>query len=116
MDRLLTLNEAAEFLGIDPESFQVLVQKYNIPHYKIAGKFVRFSQNELEKYRKEIKEVRETIRKKTLINVNRSSQPLEYKRKDLSWGLKLYEFLRFNDFYIVSFIIILILLYYIFKY
>jgi len=116
MDRLLTLNEAAEFLGVDPESFQVLVQKYNIPHYKIAGKFIRLSQNELEKYRKEIKEATKTVRRKVEINVNKISQPLEYKRKDLSWGLKLYEFLRFNDFYIVSFIIIVILLYYIFKY
>jgi hypothetical protein len=115
MDRLLTLNEAAEFFGLDPESFQVLVQKYNIPHYKIAGKFIRFSQNELERYRSKIKEFQKSSGKKNLPGI-KQTRPLEYKRKDLNWEVKLYEFLKFNDFYIISFIIILFLLYYIFKY
>lgn len=117
MDRLLTLGEAAEFFGLDPESFQVLVEKYNIPHYKIAGKFVRFSQKELERYRSKIKEFHKSWDKKTTVKIiDKKNYPQEYKRKDLNWSLKFYEFLKFNDFYIVSFIIIILLLYYIFKY
>ncbi len=120
MDRLLTLNEAAEFFGLDPESFQLLVQRYNIPHYKIAGKFIRFSYNELLKYQDKIIEFKSSGKKtktKTITEEKKdTTKPVEYHRADLSWSLRLWEFIKFNDFYIISFIVIFILLYYIFKY
>ncbi len=118
MDRLLTLNEAAEFFGLDPESFQLLVQHYNIPHYKIAGKFIRFSYNELLKYQNKITDFK-SLGKKTKTTTEEKKHTIkvvEYHRRDLTWSLKLWEFIKFNDFYIISFIVIFILLYYIFKY
>lgn len=118
MDRLLTLNEAAEFFGLDPESFQVLVQRYNIPHYKIAGKFIRFSYNELLKYQDKISDFKSLGKKTQTIPEEKkyTTKPVEYHRTDLGWGLRLWEFIKFNDFYIISFIVIFIFLYYIFKY
>ena len=109
MDKLLTLNEAANFLGIDTEEFKILIQKNKVPHYKIAGKFIRFSQLELEKYK------RKTNYQKQISNAVKKTE-IEYKKDELAFTNRVVEFIRYNDFYILSCCFILALLYYIFKY
>jgi excisionase family DNA binding protein len=104
---LLKPEEAAHYLNIDKDKFYQLVEKYKIPYYKIADKFIRFSASELEEYRDKIK---------TLSNVKISSKNFSFQEKkstEVTLKDKIWELIRFNDFYILSFILILILLYYI---
>ena len=108
MDKLLTLNEAAEFLGINTEEFENFIQEHRVPHYKIAGKFVRFSQQELEKHKVK------TGNKKQIPAT--AKEEIEYRKEELTFTDKIVEFVKFNDFYILSFCLILALLYYIFQY
>jgi len=110
MDKLLTPNEAAEFLGIHAEEFDNFIQQHKIPHYRIAGKFIRFSQQELEKH----KEKTPIPNKKQISTATR--EEIEYKQEELNLKDKIVEFIKFNDFYILSFCLIIVLLYYIFQY
>lgn len=123
IDRLLTPLEAAEYLGLDSKSFEELVKKFRIPHYRIGGKFIRFSQQELEKYRREAEKSRsedkkeflsskKTILKKELATFSRKETSLQ----EPNLLTRVFEFIKFNDFYILSLLIILLLLYYIFRY
>ncbi|MDP8253454.1 MAG: helix-turn-helix domain-containing protein [Candidatus Kaelpia aquatica] len=117
MDKLLTFSESAAFLKIEDDIFQGLIDEYKIPHYKIAGKFIRFSQQELEKYKdlvKENKSDRDSNRK-GIAEIEKTRE-IEYKREDLSPAVKISEFLKFNDFYILSLIVVMVLLYYIIKF
>ncbi|MDP8233200.1 MAG: helix-turn-helix domain-containing protein [Candidatus Saelkia tenebricola] len=115
MDKLLTSNEAALFLDINTQEFEDFIQKHKIPHYKIAGKFIRFSQQELEKYKEQANMPH--IRDKIVEYRNLPSQEeIEYLKEKLCFRDKLLEFIKFNDFYIMSFCLIFMLLYYILKY
>ena len=115
MDKLLTSSEAAGFLRIKEEDFDGFIQQHKIPHYKIAGKFIRFSQIELEKY----KSLAGKQQKKNTENekaLKTQIKPIEYKKDDIPKLERILEFVKFNDFYIVSFISIMVLLIYILKY
>ncbi len=120
MDKLLTALEAAKLLSISDDGFEVLVEKYKIPHYKIAGKFIRFSQAEVEKYKTLLKipEYNNTDKAISTKKVSNKiiSNAIEYRKEELQSGRRIYEFLKFNDFYIVSFILIFLLLLYILRY
>lgn len=111
MDRLLTPQEAADYLGIDIKKFESLVKENKIPHYKIAGKFIRFSEQELSKFKAKLLrgklERTEATEREGPTGSKPSIDKLDYKTR-------IVEFLKFNDFYILSSIIIIILLYYIF--
>ncbi len=117
MDKLLTFSESAAFLGIDDDVFQNLIEENKIPHYKIAGKFIRFSQQELKKYKDTIginKPDRESNRR-DLAEIEKIRE-IEYKRENLSTAIKISEFIKFNDFYIISLLIIIALIFYIVKF
>ena len=117
MDKLLTFNESVAFLGIEDEEFKFLIDEHKIPHYKIAGKFIRFSQQELQKYINIIKESEPNKDKdKKKVKEIEKAREIEYKRESLSSAVRISEFIKFNDFYIASLIIILALLFYIIKF
>ena len=117
MDKLLTFSESVAFLGTKDKVFQDLIDEHKIPHYKIAGKFIRFSQQELEKYRTVIKvgESGKNNNKRKIAEIEKIRE-IEYKRENLSPAVKISEFLKFNDFYILSLMVILVLIFYIIKF
>lgn len=106
-DRLLNPQEAANYLKLDCQEFLKLVDKYKIPHYRIAGKFLRFSLQELIRFKEMLE--------KDLISQYQGAKEIN-KINELTISEKVKEFLKFYDFYIVSFILILVLLYYIIFY
>ncbi|MDD5613632.1 MAG: hypothetical protein PHQ54_01010, partial [Candidatus Omnitrophica bacterium] len=97
------------------EDFNGFIQQHRIPHYKIAGKFIRFSQIELEKY-KNLTDKRPKKNTEAVKNLKTQIKPIEYRKDDISTLGRVLEFIRFNDFYIVSFLCIALLLIYILKY
>jgi len=95
MDKLLTFNESAAFLEINDEEFKLLIDEYKIPHYKIADKFIRFSQQELKQYIDIIKENRPNKdRDMKMAREMGEAREIEYRREDLSSIVKILEFFR----------------------
>jgi excisionase family DNA binding protein len=96
-EKLLTTREASQILGISEKEIIDFASSGLIPHFKIGGEFLRFR-------REDILKVKEEIRRKYNLSL-----------KKYTWRDKIKDFFYFNDFYIVSFLIILILTWIIFK-
>ena len=90
-EKLITIREASQVLGILEKEVIELAKKRKIPSYLLGGEFLRFS-------RDEILRLKNTIHKE--FNVATTS---------VSAGEKIYNLFHFNDFYIISSLIIAIL-------
>ena len=96
-EKLCTTREASHILGIYEKDVIELANKNIIPHFKVAGEFLRFR-------REDILRIKPAIKKK--YNVP--------ERKDRSLE-RIREFMYFNDFYLISVVIIIILVWIIVK-
>ncbi len=96
-EKLLTTREASHVLGISEKDIINLANSNLIPHFKVAGEFLRFK-------RDDVLRVRPAIKKKYNIP-DKKHHRLEIIK----------EFLYFNDFYIVSLALIIFLLWIIIK-
>lgn len=129
-EKLLTIREVAQYLKISEEEAKRLVDIGEIPAYKIGGTFLRFRKEQIDAIRREISELEEKEPehgKPVLDSSGKATHPYtkleeDIKRKepitrqyDYTSAEKLRDFFYFNDFYILSFLIVLILLYVIFK-
>lgn len=101
-DKLLTLKEAAECLGLSEEEVRRLVAKGEIPAYQIGGMYLRFKEEQIlllkPRYSKRASAISDKGEKETF----------QGKESFLS---KIQDFFYFNNFYIISTIIIIALLY-----
>lgn len=92
-EKLLTLKEAAESLGLSEAEVRRLVEKEVIPAYQIGGRYLRFKKEQVlqlkVKYPKDSGDSSGKRRK----NTPADKEPLLSKVGD---------FLYFNDFYIIS--------------
>ena len=91
-ERLLTTREASQLLGISEKEIIELANQGKIPAYRVGGEFLRFRQEEILKIKNKFK-----------------------KASSYSWREKVSDFFYFNDFYIISLILIFLLLWIIFK-
>lgn len=96
-ERLLATREASHILGIPEKEIIDLANANLIPHFKVGGEFLRFK-------REDILKIKPAIRKK----YNLPDEKHHYLER-------VKEFLYFNDFYIISLSIIIILLWIIIK-
>lgn len=96
-EKLLTTREVSHILRISEKEVIDMANANLLPHFKVAGEFVRFK-------RKDILKVKETIKRKYNL-------PDRKHRK----AERLREFIYFNDFYIVCTGIIIALLWVILK-
>ena len=96
-EKLLTTREVSRILGISEKDVIYLTEAGKIPHFKIAGEFLRFNKDSIINLKKEIQ------RK---FNIHNESASIIDRLRD---------FFYFNDFYIVSFLVIVVLLWAIFK-
>jgi excisionase family DNA binding protein len=94
---LLTTREAAQVLGLSEKDVIELSQEDKIPHYRVAGEFLRFKREDIVKVKSEI-QGRFNLRTPTV-----------------SVKEKIRETLYFNDFYIISTAIIVVLVWLILK-
>lgn len=106
-EKLWTQSQVAEFLKVPEEEIKKMIEEGKIHAYKIGGVFIRFQKKEIEMLNDELKP---NDKKKSLPDfLNTKGNEYEY-----TLGEKLKDFIYFNDFYIISIIIILGLLIYIF--
>ncbi len=83
-EHLFNIREAAEYLGVSERRLKELVDKNEVPAYKIGGTFLRFKKSQLDA-------------------LGREAVPAPAHT-----GLdRLKDFFYFNDFYILSIIIII---------
>ena len=91
-EKLITIRETAQILGLTEKEVIDLAKKKKIPSYLIGGEFLRFSQEEIVKHK------------------DRIQREYNIQERKIPFKEKLYNFFYFNDFYIISFLIILVLL------
>lgn len=129
-EKLLTIREVAEHLKVSEEEVKRLVDIGEIPAYRIGGSFLRFRKEQLDAIRSEIDEVEETEPQKAKPALDKRGKPMhtytdlerDIKRKepvtrqyDYTFSERIRDFLYFNDFYIISFLIVFFLIYLIFR-
>ena len=96
-EKLLNTREVSQLLGISEKDVIDLTKLGKIPHFKVAGEFLRF-------------------RKEDIINLKREIQKkFDIHKEKVPFSEKVKEFFYFNDFYIVSGSIIAFLVWIIFK-
>ncbi len=103
-EKLLNIEEVCEKLNISEELLRKLVDKGGIPAYRLGGTILRFKSSQIEQIRLG------GIPQAASLEKDNLSAPLDSRRE----GFK--DFLYFNDFYIISAIIIIVLLITIFFY
>ena len=88
---LLTTREAAQILGLSEKDVIELSQENKIPHYSVAGEFLRFKREEILKIKQEIQ------------------GKFNLRTPTISMKERVRETLYFNDFYIISTAVIVVL-------
>lgn len=99
-EKLLTVRDVSIILGISEKEVIDLAESGQMPAYKVGGVFLRFK-------REQVDEIRKTFR--PAISAH------EENRKKYSIDEKIRDFFYFNDFYILSVLIILLMLAIIFR-
>lgn len=97
-EKLLTVRDVAVELGVSEKDVLNLAENGSIPAYKIGGVYVRFKREQVEDYKK-----------KANLTSHRELSLKQYSSLD-----RVRDFFYFNDFYILTFIIIFLLLFAIF--
>ena len=112
-EKLLTLKEASEFLGISEDAVSAFVEKGELPAYRIGGRFLRFRKEQIEAIRREIphKTFNESL-KRDACEIEKEKAYLAKAQSPLD---KIADFFYFNDFYIVSAALITLILFFILK-
>lgn len=104
-EKLLTLGEVSRLLEISQEAVKKLVKKGELPAYKIGGAFLRFRKEQIEAIRKEIPA--------RFTEAGKPEGPLKPKEEVIyseSQRDRIADFFYFNDFYIISAVITLLIL------
>ena len=96
-EKLLTTREVSQFLGISEKDIIELADAKLLPHFKVAGEFLRFRKEDISK-------VKETIRRKYNLPHKK------FRRRE-----SLLDFFYFDNFYIFSAMAIVVLLWIILK-
>lgn len=116
--KLINVKEAADLLGISRIKIRQLVERGELPAYKIGGKFIRFRKEQVEAIRNE---VLRRVENNHLFQAQVHQAPREYPRhvQDIAYSQSFAEraadFFYFNDFYIVAAIATFLLLFFIFS-
>ena len=98
-EKLLTVREVSFVLDISEKEVIELVDSGALPAYKVGGVYLRFKRQQIEDFKKSFK------------HPAHKNKPV----KKHSFKDKVSDFFYFNDFYILSALIIIVLLVFIFK-
>ena len=96
-EKLLTVREVSQLLNLTEKEVIDLAEQGKVPAYKIGGVYLRFKRQQVEDFRRH------------------QAPAHDAKLAADSFGDRLADFLYYNDFYIVSFVLLAVLLLIIFK-
>ena len=94
MNSMLTLEEVKNFLQVGQDDVEGLLSNGRLHAYKIGGSYIRF-------------------RKEEVMNLRQEIQPARLKSEPQSVLARAAEFWRFNNFYIVSAMLVAALIFFI---
>ena len=128
-EKLLSIKEVSDALKISEEEVKRLVDIGEIPAYRIGGTFLRFRKEQIDAISAEISSFEEDAAGIAASPAAESKPTYAYtdlekdiKRRepvtrqyDYTAGERMRDFFYFNDFYIVSFIVVGILMFLILK-
>lgn len=97
-EKFLTIREAAHYLNITEKEIINLAEEGKLPAYKIGGVYLRFKRDQLDKMKSQVEHKQDYAR-------NIKPRVLE----------KFRDFLYFNDFYILSAVVIAVIVFVIIK-
>lgn len=124
-EHLLNIKEVAEYLGVSEDEVKRLVDIGEIPAYSIGDSFLRFRKEQVDAVKKEVSDVEKKDPGRIDVKLDaKGKQTHTYtdmekaakfktppaRRYDYTFAEKIRDFLYFNDFYILSAIIIAVLL------
>jgi excisionase family DNA binding protein len=117
-EKLLTVEEVAQYLGLSREAVKELVENGELPAYKIGGSFLRFKKEQIETYCR-IRDSSSMTKKALFRDRGVKSNLLERKPEDITrytfWE-RLEDFLYYNDFYILSLILLALIVLAVFEF
>ena len=108
-EKLLTVKEAAEYLGISAGEVNNLAEQGKIPAYKVGGVFLRFKKEQLNFF----KDTALLAKRRTGASSLDQASPEDIAKQ--TFLERIGDFIHFNDFYILCVVIIGALLYIILK-
>lgn len=100
-EKLLTVRDVSLILGISEKEVMDLVDNKQLAAYRVGGVYLRFKHEQISEFRKSFK---------ATPNKHRAIASHKYTFKD-----KASDFFYFNDFYILSGLVILLILFIIFR-
>jgi len=124
-EHLLSIKEVAAYLGVSEDEVKRLVDKGEMPAYKIGDSFLRFRKEQVDAIKSEISDVEKADPDRVDIKLDPKGHPThpftelekDMKRRepaarqyDYTFVERIRDFLYYNDFYIISAVIIAILL------
>ncbi|MCX5708188.1 MAG: helix-turn-helix domain-containing protein [Candidatus Omnitrophica bacterium] len=95
-EKLLTVREVSHILCLSEKDVMDLAENGSIPAYKVGGVYLRFKRVQVEEYRKK----------------THSNQSIH---NEISFKDRVFDFFYYNDFYILSILLIILMLFIIFK-
>ena len=98
-EKLLTIRDVSLMLSISEKEVIDLAESGKMPAYKVGGVYLRFKREQIEEFKKSLKPL-----------IYKTTPEEKYSFKD-----KVSDFLYFNDFYILSILLILLMLILIFQ-
>jgi len=99
-EKLLTVRDVSIVLGISEKEVMDLVEEKRLEAYKVGGVYIRFKEEQIAEFRKTFKPI---SRHKAAIS------------NKYTWKDRVSDFFYFNDFYILSVLVILLILVVIFQ-
>lgn len=90
-EKLLTLKEASKLLGISPEEMENWVREGRLPAFQIGGQFLRFRQEEIDRFRRE-----------RILPPEAQTSPKDQTTERYTFLDTFQDFVYFNDFYFIS--------------
>ncbi|MBD3296875.1 MAG: helix-turn-helix domain-containing protein [Candidatus Omnitrophica bacterium] len=118
-EKLMTVRELSDYLGISEEKIVALVEKRVLSAYKIGGELLRFRKEQIDAIRPEIESrVKNGLTTGSAPDADTTGREhhvphVPVEEDDIR--SRIADFFYFNDFYIVSAVLVVILLFIIFR-
>ena len=125
-EHLLNIKEVAAYLGVSEDEIKRLVDIGEMPAYKIGDSFLRFRREQVDAVKSEVSDVEKADPGRVDVKLDSKGHPTHpftdlerdvkerepaVRQYDYTLAEKIQDFIHYNDFYIVSAVIIAVLLF-----
>lgn len=118
-EKLLNIAEVAGYLNLPEDAVRELVEKGELPAYKIGGQLLRFKKEQVEGYRRRYDSLfkgegpskrQEADSDRERLWIDRKNVPDLKNAASYTFWERFEDFLYYNDFYILSLILLILII------